>query len=169
MPEFRARLIMRGLQLLSLALFAGLMTAAAFDDLRRLIISNRLTATLGLLWPAHFLTGEPSWPAALAALIAAATVFAGGALLFARGWLGGGDVKLLSAAALWAGGAAVPALLVLTALFGGALAVLVLSPLGAQIAAVRASPAASPARRPVPYGAAIAAAALVVVVGPSFA
>jgi prepilin peptidase CpaA len=157
-----------GLHLLSLALFAGLMTTAALDDLRRLIIPNRLTAALGLLWPAHFLSGEPSGPAALAALAAAATVFAGGALLFARGWLGGGDVKLLSAATLWAGAAAAPALLVLTAFFGGALAVLVLSPLGAQIAAVRGAPVSSPMRRPVPYGAAIAGAALVVVLGPSF-
>ena len=160
----------QGLQFLTSALFAGLMMAAAFDDLRRLVIPNRLTAAVCLLWPAHLATAaEPFWPAAPAAIISAAAVFAGGALFFARGWIGGGDVKLLAATTLWTGAAATPLLLLLTALFGGMLALLVMGPLGAQIAAVRGGPVSSPATRmAVPYGVAIAAAALVVVIAPSF-
>jgi prepilin peptidase CpaA len=94
-------------------------------------------------------------------------------VLFARGWLGGGDVKLLCAATLWAGPAGTPTLLLLTGVLGGALALFLLMPFGSQIAmAVRAllgQPSMSAERglaTPVPYGVAIAGAALIVILSP---
>ncbi len=161
-------------QLVPLAGFAALMTAAAIEDLRRLVIPNRLILGLFILWPIHLGTVPGTTPATAAEAVGCATaVFSVGALLFSCGLIGGGDVKLLSAATLWAGAAASPPLLVLTGLIGGLLSLFFLTPWGArlittrQVAANGAGPAAGMVSRvPVPYGAAIAAAALIVTIPP---
>ncbi len=157
------------LRLAPLSGFAALMATAAIGDLRRLVIPNRLVLALCVLWPAHLATAQAVAPPALPATIGgAAAVFCVGALFFSRGLIGGGDVKLLSAAALWAGAGALPWLLLLTALFGGLLSLLLLSPLGAQLGAARDGGAAAAASGlSVPYGVAIAAAALVVTIPPN--
>jgi hypothetical protein len=69
---------------------------------------------------------------------------------------------------LWAGAGALPRLLTLTALIGGALALLCVSPLGPRLIALqqvdrgRASGGALRiGHTPIPYGVAIAAAALI--------
>jgi len=164
------------LHLVPLAGFAGSMVVAAFEDFRRLVIPNALTLGLCLLWPLHLATAPAlTWASGCAALGCAAAVFLAGALLFARGLIGGGDVKLLAAATLWAGPAATPSLLLFTALLGGALSILLLTPLRAQIGAARravfgAAEAAIADADPVavPYGVAIAAAALIVTIPPNF-
>ena len=61
------------------------------------------------------------------ALLVSGAVFALGVVLFARGWVGGGDVKFLGAAALWAGPAQTLPLLEIMGLAGGVLAVGVLA------------------------------------------
>ena len=161
--------------LVPLAGFAGLMATAAFEDLRRLIIPNGLILGLCALWPVHVATAPAvTLAAAGAATLCAAAVFIVGALLFSRGLIGGGDVKLLAAATLWAGPAATVSLLVVTSLLGGLLCLLLLTPVGALIAAARpiVSETADPARGAhpvlVPYGVAIAAAALIVTIPPNF-
>ena len=162
--------------LVPLAGFAGLMATAAFEDCRRLIIPNGLILGLCILWPAHVATAPTlTLTAAGFAALCAAAVFIAGALLFSRGLIGGGDVKLLAAATLWAGPGATLSLLFLTGLLGGVLCLLLLSPVGALIAAARPTPgdpSGDPARSPnrvlVPYGVAIAAAALIVTVPPNF-
>ena len=116
---------------------------------------------------------------ALGAAGCALAVFLGGAVLFARGWLGGGDVKLLSAATLWAGAPQALGLLVVTGLLGGALALILLSPFGRIAPAARrllgppdtppSHPGAPEPAVPVPYGVAIAGAGLIVVVSPHIA
>ncbi len=116
--------------------FAGLMIAAAIIDFRRLVIPNPLVGGLCVLWLLHLETTSHATPAAtLAAIGCAAAVFLVGAVPFSRGLIGGGDVKLLAAATLWAGADALPPLLLLTALIGGVLALLLLTPLGARFAA----------------------------------
>ena len=157
------------LHLIPLAGFTGLMATAAYEDLRRLVIPNRLVLALCLLWPFH-LALAPKLGLATGGLAAgcAAAVFIVGALLFARGLIGGGDVKLLTVATLWAGPAATPALLVWTGLLGGLLSLLLLTPLRmvvpgpAGAAADQAQPIA------VPYGVAIAAAAIIVTLPSNF-
>jgi len=159
-------------EVLVIVAFAVVMAAAAFEDFRRLVIPNRLTICLCVLWPFYF-AFSPSLYGALGAIGCAVAVFLIGALLFARGWLGGGDVKLLAAATLWAGPTDTPAFLMLTAVLGGALALFLLMPFGSQISllarAMLGQPAI-PAERglamPVPYGVAIAGAALIVVLSP---
>jgi prepilin peptidase CpaA len=165
------------LHLVPLAGFAGLMAMAAFEDFRRLIIPNAVPAGLCILWPFYLLTAPGLGLAAGAAAAGCAVaVFLAGALLFSRGVLGGGDVKLLAAATLWAGSTGTPTLLVLTALLGGLLCLFVLTPLGqiamaanGQVVLDRAGSAAIE-KRPVvvPYGMAIAAAALIVTLPPNF-
>jgi prepilin peptidase CpaA len=150
------------------------MVAAAVEDFRRLVIPNVLPIILCALWPLYF-AAAPSLYGALAAIGCAAAVFLVGAILFARGYIGGGDVKLLSAATLWAGPAGTPALLMLTAVLGGALALFLLMPFGMQIAVAArgmlGQPSVATERRlamPVPYGVAIAGAALIVTLHPYF-
>jgi prepilin peptidase CpaA len=161
--------------LVPLAGFAGLMATAAFEDLRRLIIPNGLILGLCALWPVHVATAPTlTLAAAGTATLCAAAVFIGGALLFSRGLMGGGDVKLIAAATLWAGPTATVSLLVLTSLLGGLLCLLLLTPVGTLIAAARpivrdlgdSARAANPVL--VPYGVAIAAAALIVTIPPNF-
>ena len=72
-------------------------------------------------------------------LAAAAAVFLAGAVAFRFRLLGGGDVKLLAAGALWLGAAALGPFLLATALAGGVLA------LGFLSSAARARPATRPA------------------------
>jgi len=165
------------LHLVSLAGFVGLMAIAAFEDFRRLIIPNAVPVGLCLLWPLHLMTVPGMGLAAgVAAAGCAAAVFLAGAVLFSRGLIGGGDVKLLAAATLWADPTATPTLLALTGIFGGLLCLFVLTPLGqiataasGQIDLAQVGGAANgKSRAVVPYGVAIAAAALVVTIPPNF-
>lgn len=97
--------------------------------------------------------------------------FVGGAVAFRFRLMGGGDVKLFAATALWAGLPMLLPLIALTALFGGAL-VLMLKLVAPSILGLLAKlPLVNPqmipqflvAGREVPYGVAIAGAALVLV------
>jgi len=164
------------LHLIPLAGFAGLMATSAIEDFRRLIIPNGLIVGLCALWPLHVATAPmlTLMAAGLAALCAAG-VFVVGALLFSRGMIGGGDVKLLAAATLWAGPTATLSLLVWTGVLGGLLCLFLLSPFGGLLVALRpilhapsADPAGSASRVLVPYGIAIAVAALIVTIPPNF-
>jgi prepilin peptidase CpaA len=169
-----ARLMALYPNLLQLAGFVALMLAAALVDFRRLVIPNGLVVALCVLWLWHVASMRGISPVAVLETVAAAVLaLAVGAVLFARGWLGGGDVKLFAAASLWAGAGALPDLLLLTGFLGGVLALLFLSPLGPWlILAQRADPALAKDRalsvgRPsIPYGVAIAGAALVVTIAP---
>lgn len=156
------------LHLVPVAGFAGLMAVAAFEDVRRLVVPNVVVLGLCGLWPLY-LAASPNLNLAGAAGAAgcAAAVFVAGALLFSRGLVGGGDVKLAAAATLWAGPAATPALLIATAILGGLLSLAVLS--SAALRGVLTPAAPTPASAaPVPYGAAIAAAAVIVTLSPHF-
>lgn len=162
------------LQFAALLGFAALMLIAAIEDLRRLIIPNVLIVALCLLWPLY-IVATPSWLGIAGSVAAAILVFLAGALAFSRGYLGGGDVKLLAAATLWAGPGQAPALLVLTGVLGGMLALFLLMPQGAHIAELaraKLGPAAAATKSetatPVPYGIAIAAAAMLVIFLPHF-
>lgn len=147
--------------------FAGLMVTAAFEDFRRLVIPNAIIAGLCVLWPLHLAAG-PGFTliGSLGAVGCAVAVFLAGALLYSRGLIGGGDVKLLAAATLWAGPGSIPALLIVTAVLGGLLTLVLL-----VCATLRAgfswATAAAVRSLPVPYGAAIAAAATIVTLTPN--
>ncbi len=138
------------LSLAAIAVFA----VAAVTDARHRRISNRLSAGLVLIGVARIamaLAAGASSGAAATDVAAALAVFFVGAAAFRFGLLGGGDVKLLAAGALWVGAATAGAFLLTTALAGGVLAV---SFVGWQLALPGGRTARAPA---LPYGIAIAA------------
>lgn len=134
-----------------LAILAALLLFAAATDLRSRIIANRLNLAIALLAPAYWwATGLPLWPEVAVQLLLGALVFAFFAGLFALGWMGGGDVKLLGALALWLPLLGILKLLVAMSLVGGLLTLIVIAVHRAR--KLSAAPE-------VPYGVAIAAAA----------
>lgn len=146
------------LDLVLAGLAVGLLALAAGVDLRHRRIPNALVAALaalGLLRIAGEVAGGGGLAAPGADLAVAAAIFVLGAVLFHLSMLGGGDVKLLAAGALWIGAPGVAAYLGATALAGGALALIYLLAV-----------AAFGSRRPgLPYGVAIAAGGILVTAG----
>ena len=134
-------------QILLLALAAILVVAAAID-VRTFTISNRLNLTVALLAPLYWLSAElPFWPDVGVQLAAGAAVFVLLAGAFYAGMMGGGDVKLAAALALWFSPASTIKFLVPTSLAGG---VLTLAGLAWHRAKRREG------RPEIPYGVAIA-------------
>jgi prepilin peptidase CpaA len=147
---------------IAFGIYAAALIAAAVNDLARYEIPNVLSVAL----VAAFLPIALTQPVSLSAwhALAGAATFLVATFLFAAGICGGGDVKLLGATALWVGWGNLPDFLLVTALAGGALALLILV----------ARKLAAPERRfghwysqllqnnaGVPYGVAIAVAGLV--------
>jgi len=125
-----------------------LLLIACLEDVRHRRIGNRLPAAVALAALLKWLAVGELAPA-LAAAGAAGSVFALFALCYCRAWVGGGDVKLASAAAFLLGAPATLPLLLLTALIGGILAV-----------AALCSSRHRSVRPTLPYGVAIAMAAI---------
>ncbi len=103
-------------------LLAGLAIALLWvivTDLKCRTISNRLTMAVALGAPVFWLsTGLPLWPGVALQIGLAAIVFAVCCILFAIRQMGGGDVKLLSALALWVPPSQFTLLLVAMAMLG---------------------------------------------------
>jgi len=88
----------------SYALLAGLATAlivAAVTDLRSRTIANRLNLAIALAAPLYWLAVGYSWVDLVFMLGQTALTFVFCTALFAARQMGGGDVKLLTALALW--------------------------------------------------------------------
>jgi prepilin peptidase CpaA len=140
----------------------GVFAAAAYSDVRARHIPNALPLAIGALALVQLIPAGDPHPA-LWSIVAAAVVFAVAFLQWRFGLLGGGDAKLLAAAALLVGWRNLFDFLFLMSLGGAvvALAVVAASRLGGPPALLLPSPGAveAPARPSVPYGAAIAAAA----------
>ncbi|MEL6709859.1 MAG: prepilin peptidase [Pseudomonadota bacterium] len=97
---------------------------AAISDIRERKIANWLNLGIAAGAPLFWIaTGMAIWPDMLIQLALAFVVFWAFAGLFALGWLGGGDVKLLGAIALWLTPMAFLDLLIVMAFVGGAIAV----------------------------------------------
>jgi prepilin peptidase CpaA len=128
------------------------LVVAAFTDIRRRQIDNWLTAAIALAAPLYWwAAGIDLWPGVgiqLGIALATLVVLAG---FFALGWMGGGDVKLLVAIALWIEPSLFLQLLIIMALVGGVLTLVV----GAWHIARRQRD-----RVAIPYGVAISAAGL---------
>jgi prepilin peptidase CpaA len=104
-----------------LAGFVGLLIAAAIHDVRTMTIPNGISLAMALLYPIYAAVYGVGW---IDGSIAGAGVLVVGAGFFALGWLGGGDVKLLAATALWAGTDLLLPALFVTTLAGGLLCLL---------------------------------------------
>jgi prepilin peptidase CpaA len=150
-------------------IYSLLLAVAAAYDTWKFIIPNTITVALVGLFVATalFLPIDIDW---LSHLGAAGAVFVVGTVLFALGKLGGGDAKLLTAVALWAGFEHLGDLIFYVSVGGGALT-LALIVVRRGIMTVRLHrPALASARIPrvlldgeaVPYAMAIAPAAIFV-------
>jgi Flp pilus assembly protein protease CpaA len=106
---------------LPLAGFVTLLALAALIDLRERRIPNWLTGGVAALYPIYVLVSPiaTAWAVALAVTFA---VFLFGLVLFARQVIGGGDVKLIAAITLWAGIDHLALFALVTSLVGGGLA-----------------------------------------------
>ncbi len=146
-------------RLLCVGLAGGSLLAAAICDARRYEIPNRFAVAIGLSFLAVSLGG--GLHEALTGLAIGAGVLAIGVVLFARRLLGGGDVKLLAATALWVPPALLTAFTLVTSLAGATLGIIMLSPLRRLLPAtpprLLANGVATTAlRQPMPFGVAIA-------------
>ena len=135
-----------------LAILAMLLLIAAFIDLRERRIPNKLTLAIALLAVPFWVAGGlPLWPGIALQIGAAALLFALFAALFALGMMGGGDVKLIAALALWLPWRETASWLSVMALAGALLTVVMMAFEYARRGSWRPE---------VPYGVAIASAGL---------
>jgi prepilin peptidase CpaA len=158
MAEFAANTALLG--------FAFLMLLAAWTDAARFTIPNWIPGVMIALW----LAAAPVLGLSLASAGLSLAVFAGvlalGLALWAPGWLGGGDVKLIAAGALWFGWPDVLSFILFAGAAGGVLALVLIAlrrispvlPVSAEALGKTALAQGAPA----PYAVAIAAGALFV-------
>ncbi len=107
-----------------LGALALMLVAACWFDLKSRTIPNGLNIAVALLAvPFWWAIGLPLWPDAAIQLGVAFLVFGLFAVAFALGGMGGGDVKLIGALALWLPFQAVILLLFIMSVAGGLLTV----------------------------------------------
>ncbi len=130
----------------------GLLLAAGIEDARHRTIANGLNAAVALLAPGWWWAqGLAPWPDMALQLGFAAIVLAVFAAAFAAGMMGGGDVKLIAALALWLPVGPFVGLLMVMSLAGGAVTLLMMAERRWR---------RTPAPLEIPYGVAIAFAGL---------
>ena len=137
---------------------ATLLVLAAVIDVRTFTISNRLNLTVALLAPLYWLSVSLSpWPGIAIQIAAAVTVFVILAGAFYVGMMGGGDVKLAAALALWFPPQSLLQFIVYMSIAGGLVTLVVL--------VVHRSREAK-GRPQIPYGLAIAYGGLAILAQP---
>jgi len=147
-------------------MFPALMAFAASSDLLTMTISNRVTIVLvAAFFVMAMFTGMTldalAWHVAAAFAVLTVTF-----VFFAQGWIGGGDAKLAAATALWLGFDHLLPYVVYASIFGGVLTLALLRfrqlPLPAVLAEQTWVQRLHDAQGGVPYGIALAAAALLI-------
>jgi prepilin peptidase CpaA len=148
------------LSLTLLALLAVLLVACAIEDMRQRTIANWKNAVIALLAPLWWWSqGWALWPDLALHVGVAVGVFALFVGIFALGQMGGGDVKLIGAMALWLPPVPLMQLLMLMAIVGAAITI---------VAAIEHRWRRRPGRTETPYGVAIAVAGLIMLREPLF-
>jgi prepilin peptidase CpaA len=110
-----------------LAALGLLLLVVAVIDIRTFTISNKLVLAVALLAPLYWWAGGvPLWPDASLRIGVAVAVFLVLALTFYIGMMGGGDVKLAAALALWFPPQTTLVWLVIMSVAGGVLTLAVL-------------------------------------------
>jgi prepilin peptidase CpaA len=151
---------------IKLLLFPATMAFAASSDLLTMTISNRISLVLtvgffGLALLVGMSATDVAWHVAAGVAVLAITF-----TFFSLGWIGGGDAKLAAVTALWLGFDHLLNYAVYASLFGGILTMAVIrfrmSPLPAMLAGQQWIERLHRSDAGVPYGIALAAAALMV-------
>jgi prepilin peptidase CpaA len=154
------------IEAIKLTFFPAMMAFAASSDLFTMTIANRvsliLIAGFGLLAVLTGMTADALLFHTAAAALVLVVVF----FFFTRGWIGGGDAKLAAATVLWFGFAHLVDYLFYASIFGGALTLLIIYfrtvPLPPLFVGRTWAERLHRRDSGVPYGIALAAAALVV-------
>jgi prepilin peptidase CpaA len=149
-----------------LFVFPGLMAFAASSDFFTMTISNRLgLALVGGFFALALFSGMELRDVLMHAG-AAVAVLTVSFVMFSRGWIGGGDAKLAAATALWLGFEHLIAYLLYASIFGGLLTLAMISfrsmPLPPALAELDWLKRLHQPDCGVPYGIALAAAALLI-------
>jgi len=139
-----------------LALLALLLVVAAVIDVRTFTISNRLNLAVALAAPLYWWSAPlPLWPDVGLQVAIAAGVFALLAAAFYAGMMGGGDVKLAAALALWFSPLSTLRFLIFMSIAGGLLTLVVVG-----LHRLRKKSG----KPQVPYGVAIAIGGLIILI-----
>ena len=139
-----------------LVILALLLVVAAVIDVRTFTISNRLNLGVALMAPLYWWSAHlPLWPDIGIQVAIAAGVFALLAVAFYAGMMGGGDVKLAAALALWFSPQSTLRFLVFMSIAGGVLTLVVVGLHRLK---------KKPGKPEVPYGVAIAVGGLLILI-----
>ena len=153
-------------ELTLLVVFPLLMALAASSDLLTMTIPNRIALALVAGFVVVALLAGLDLHTILLHVAAGSLVLVVTFAMFAFGWIGGGDAKLAATTALWLGFGTLPDYLLLSAIAGGALTLGLLAmrqmPLPAFAAGWPWLTHLHDHRTGVPYGIALAGAALAV-------
>jgi prepilin peptidase CpaA len=154
------------IELVRLTLFPAMMAFAASSDLLTMTIANRVSLILIGGFAVLALLSGMSGADVISHVEAAAAVLAVAFVCFACGWIGGGDAKLAAVTALWLGFGSLFNYLVYASLLGGALTILIVQfrtlPLPRVLVGREWAERLHREGAGVPYGIALAAAALLV-------
>lgn len=149
--------------LLSVALVVALglmLVSAGIEDVRVREIANWKNAAIALAAPLFWWSsGLSLWPDMAVQLLFAGIVFAIFCAVFAMGWMGGGDVKLIAALSLWMPLVRFVDMMIIMSIAGGVVTLVMVID-----GVIRKNSRAIE----VPYGVAIAIAALLVLREPLF-
>ncbi|RVJ13672.1 A24 family peptidase [Sinorhizobium medicae] len=149
---------------LAFFLFAGVMTYAGIRDVATMTISNRLVVFLVIAFAVLAPAAGLSFDTITSSIVVASIVLACTFVLFAAGWIGGGDAKLLPVAVLWLGADLALPFVLYTSVIGAALTLGLLQLRRAPLPLVLKKNAWSKRlldrETGIPYGAAMAPAAL---------
>ena len=139
-----------------LGILALLLVVAAVIDVRTFTISNRLNLGVALMAPLYWWSAHlPLWPDIGIQVAIAAGVFALLAVAFYAGMMGGGDVKLAAALALWFSPQSTLRFLVFMSIAGGLLTLVVVGLHRLK---------KKPGKPEVPYGVAITVGGLLILI-----
>ncbi|GAA0321617.1 prepilin peptidase [Sphingomonas oligophenolica] len=138
-----------------------LLVSAGIQDARTREIANWKNAAIALLAPLWWWShGLALWPDMIQLFGIAAAVFALFCVAFHFGWMGGGDVKMIGALSLWFFWIqSLAEMLIVMSLIGGAITLLLM---------IERTIRKNTAQIEIPYGVAIAIAALLVIREPNF-
>jgi prepilin peptidase CpaA len=106
--------------------FPAAMAFAGAMDLLTMTIPNRISIGLVIAFVAAAIVVPLGWAEIASHVGAGFLMLVIGIAMFSLGWLGGGDAKLLAAAALWFGFEGLVQYLVVVTIAGGALALIIL-------------------------------------------
>ena len=132
---------------------------SAYSDIRYRILPDTASLVLVCLAVIRWSWAE-DWGGLVWSFTCALGLFVLSAAVFARGWLGGGDVKLMTATSFFVGTNSFLSFIVVMSFAGGGLSLLVLFQILVKRIGSMGRPSGLEVQHTVPYGAAIALAGL---------